>query len=38
MLETLPAALSLPAKKVRLIVKEEVATRKRTLLVQVRAC
>ncbi|GLC39997.1 hypothetical protein PLESTB_000120100 [Pleodorina starrii] len=33
-LQALPAALALPANKVRLIVKEEVATRKRMLLVQ----
>ncbi|EFJ41589.1 hypothetical protein VOLCADRAFT_98450 [Volvox carteri f. nagariensis] len=33
-LHTLPAALALPANKVRLIVKEEVSTRKRMLLVQ----
>lgn len=32
--ETLPSALALPPNKVRLIVKEEVSTRKRMLLVQ----
>ncbi|GFR49409.1 hypothetical protein Agub_g11462 [Astrephomene gubernaculifera] len=33
-LQTLPTALALPANKVRLIVKEEVGSRKRMLLVQ----
>ncbi|KXZ55238.1 hypothetical protein GPECTOR_3g379 [Gonium pectorale] len=33
-LQTLPTALALPANKVRMIVKEEVSTRKRMLLVQ----
>ncbi|KAG2482678.1 hypothetical protein HYH03_018413 [Edaphochlamys debaryana] len=33
-LKTLPEALQLPANKVRLIIKEEVNTRRRTLLVQ----
>lgn len=33
-MQTLPAALALPAKRVKMIVKEEVASRKRMLLVQ----